>query len=89
MKFGRQKEWLTMADNNIFVAIVGKMLPQFIIFFVMMSLYLIYIWLSRLPPLCRLCQDFRIGFPHGIGITRTGTYRLWFDTIITYVDEYV
>ena len=67
MKFGRQKEWLVMADNNIFVAIVGKMLPQFIIFFVMMSLYLIYIY-------CYL------GFPHSAGFAKI--FALAFLTVL-------
>ena len=67
MKFGRQKEWLTMADNNIFVAIVGKMLPQFIIFFVMMSLYLIYIYGY-------------LGFPHSAGFAKI--FALAFLTVL-------
>ena len=32
LKFGRGKEWLAMADNNIVVAILGKYLPQALIF---------------------------------------------------------
>jgi len=32
LKFNRSKEWLAMAENNIFVALAGKMLPQFLIF---------------------------------------------------------
>lgn len=32
LKFGRSKEWLGMADGNIAVALVGKLLPQFLVF---------------------------------------------------------
>lgn len=43
-KFGRQKEWLDMAGDNIYVAILGKLLPQFMVFTTIMVLYLIYIY---------------------------------------------
>lgn len=43
-KFGRAKEWLDMADQNIVVALAGKMLPQLIVFSAIMSAYLIYIY---------------------------------------------
>ena len=44
LKFNRSKEWLAMADNNIFVAITGKILPQFLIFFTIMMCYSWYIY---------------------------------------------
>lgn len=44
LKFNRSKEWLSMADNNIYVAITGKILPQFLIFFTVMMCYSWYIY---------------------------------------------
>ena len=44
LKFDRGKEWLANADNNIVVAILGKYLPQAIIFLVLIALYEIYIY---------------------------------------------
>ena len=36
LKFNRSKEWIAMADGNMFVALTGKLLPQFLIFAVIM-----------------------------------------------------
>ncbi len=44
LKFDRGKEWLANADNNIVVAILGKYLPQAIIFLVLITLYDMYIY---------------------------------------------
>ena len=44
LKFNRSKEWLAMANNNIYVAIAGKILPQFLIFFTMMMCYSWFIY---------------------------------------------
>jgi len=44
LKFDRGKEWLANADNNILVAILGKYLPQAIIFLVLIALYEMYIY---------------------------------------------
>ena len=44
LKFGRGKEWLAMADNNIVVAILGKYLPQAFIFSSIIFLYEFYIY---------------------------------------------
>ena len=44
LKFDRGKEWLANADNNILVAILGKYLPQAIIFLVLITLYEMYIY---------------------------------------------
>jgi ABC-2 type transport system permease protein len=44
LKFDRGKEWLANADNNIVVAILGKYLPQAIIFLVLITFYEMYIY---------------------------------------------
>ncbi len=44
LKFGRGKEWLGKADNNIVVAILGKFLPQALIFLVLIFFYEYYIY---------------------------------------------
>ena len=44
LKFGRGKEWLGMADNNIVVAILGKYLPQALIFSSIIFFYEFYIY---------------------------------------------
>lgn len=43
-KFGRADEWLKMADNNIYIATLGKLLPQFFVFTAIMIIYLIYVY---------------------------------------------
>ena len=44
LKFDRGKEWLAKADNNIVVAILGKYLPQAVIFLVLITIYEMYIY---------------------------------------------
>ena len=44
LKFDRGKEWLSKADNNIVVAILGKYLPQAVIFLVLITIYEMYIY---------------------------------------------
>ncbi len=44
MKFGRAKEWLHTAGDNIFVAMLGKFLPQTIVFLTIMYLYSFYVY---------------------------------------------
>lgn len=44
MKFGRAKEWLHTAGDNIFVAMLGKLLPQTIVFLTIMYLYSFYVY---------------------------------------------
>jgi ABC-2 type transport system permease protein len=44
LKFDRGKEWLANADNNIVVAILGKYLPQAVIFLVLITIYEMYIY---------------------------------------------
>jgi len=44
LKFGRSKEWLAKADNNIVVAILGKFLPQALVFLTLIFFYQFYIY---------------------------------------------
>ena len=44
LKFGRGKEWLGMADNNMVVAILGKYLPQAFVFSSIIFFYEFYIY---------------------------------------------
>lgn len=57
LKFGRSKEWMQMAGKNVFVAITGKLLPQFLVFFTMFLGYEWYVY------------GF-LGFPHPGGISK-------------------
>ena len=44
LKFGRGKEWLKMADNRIVVAILGKFLPQAVVFLSLITFYEFYMY---------------------------------------------
>lgn len=44
VKFGSSKDWLAMADNNMGVALIGKLLPHFLIHLTIMSIYIYYIY---------------------------------------------
>lgn len=55
LKFHRSRQWMKMADNNIYIALVGKLLPMFLIFLMMFYCYEFYIFHS-------------LGFPHPGGI---------------------
>ena len=44
LKFGTSKEWLQTADNNIFVALFGKLLPQTLIFLTITFIYEYYVF---------------------------------------------
>ena len=44
LKFGTSKEWLEMAGGNIHIALIGKFLPQFLIFFLVMLGYDYYVF---------------------------------------------
>ena len=44
LKFGRGKEWLAKADNHIVVAILGKYLPQAMVFLALIFFYEFYIY---------------------------------------------
>ena len=51
LKFATSKKWLEMADNNIMVALLGKFLPQTIIWLAIVFGYQLYVF-------------FHLGFPH-------------------------
>ncbi|MBQ6064207.1 MAG: ABC transporter permease [Prevotella sp.] len=44
LKFDRSKEWMALADNNIVVAMTGKVLPHFIINISIMYFYMYYLY---------------------------------------------
>ena len=44
LKFNRSKEWMAMADNNIGVALIGKLMPQTIIFSLIIFTYEYYVF---------------------------------------------
>ena len=63
LKFGRSKEWLAMADDNIHVALIGKLLPQFIVHLGIVLFYLIYTFeILQFPHECIFWQL----IPYGI-----------------------
>ena len=51
LKFDTSKEWVRMADNNILVALIGKFLPQTLVFLAVVYAYEYYVF-------------FVLGFPH-------------------------
>lgn len=44
LKFGTGKEWMNMADGNVWVALIGKFIPHIIIFLTIMVCYYLYIF---------------------------------------------
>ncbi len=44
LKFGRSKKWMAMADNNVVVALVGKLLPQTVVFLLLTLTYMYYVF---------------------------------------------
>lgn len=44
LKFGTSKKWLSKANGNIFIAIVGKMLPQTLTFLLIIYAYMVYVF---------------------------------------------
>ena len=44
LKFNTSKEWLALANNNIIVALTGKLLPQFLIFISIIYAYMYYVF---------------------------------------------
>lgn len=44
LKFHRSREWLKMADNRIWVALIGKIFPQTLIFLLLVFLYMLYVF---------------------------------------------
>ena len=57
LKFKRSRQWLSMADGNIVVALAGKMLPQTLIFLAIVYGYMYYVFGV-------------LGFPHPGGTMR-------------------
>ncbi|WP_434504200.1 ABC transporter permease [Prevotella sp.] len=55
LKFKRSKEWFAMAGNNPWIAITGKLLPQFMIFLTIFYIFEFYIY-------------YILGFPHPGGV---------------------
>ena len=51
IKFGTSKEWLAMADNNIYLALLGKFVPQTLIWLAVVYGYEWYVFIH-------------LGFPH-------------------------
>lgn len=51
IKFGTSKEWVHMADDRMVVALIGKFLPQTLIFLAVVYIYEWYVF-------------FHLGFPH-------------------------
>ena len=51
LKFASSKNWLAMADNNVTIALVGKFLPQTLIWLAIVFGYQLYVF-------------FYLGFPH-------------------------
>lgn len=44
LKFGTSKQWIATANDNIFVAVVGKLLPQTLTFLLIIYAYMIYVF---------------------------------------------
>lgn len=63
LKFGRSRRWLAMADNNIVVAMTGKILPQTVIFLTIVFAYMYYVFGV-------------LGFPHPGGVWKIVTLGL-------------
>lgn len=57
LKFDRSRQWLAMADNDIVVALAGKMLPQTLVFLAIVYAYMYYVFGV-------------LGFPHPGGTLR-------------------
>ena len=51
LKFATSKNWMAMADNNVTIALVGKFLPQTLIWLAIVFGYQLYVF-------------FHLGFPH-------------------------
>lgn len=60
LKFGRSREWMQMAGKNILIAITGKFLPQFLVFFTMFLGYewFVYGYLDFPHPEISFCWHF-------------------------------
>lgn len=56
LKFGTSKKWMEMADGNVWIALIGKFVPQMVVFVVVLCGYFWYIFEA-------------LGFPHAGGMT--------------------
>ena len=78
LKFGTSKEWLARADGNILVAIIGKMLPQTLIFLSVTFVYEYYVFgILRFPhaggaPLLVLLALLQVAASQGFGVFAFG-----------------
>lgn len=44
LKFGTSQEWMNLADNNVGVALIGKLLPHFLVHLIIMGIYIYYLY---------------------------------------------
>ena len=78
LKFGTSKEWLAMADDNILVAIIGKLLPQALIFLAVTFVYEYYVFgILRFPhaggtPMLVLLAVLQVAASQGFGVFAFG-----------------
>jgi len=55
LKFGSSKEWMAMADDNVVVALIGKLLPQTIVHLAIVLIYIFYVFgILNFPHACSL-----------------------------------
>ena len=63
IKFGKSKEWMALADNNIHIALIGKLLPQFVVHLLVVLIYLVYTFVFLdFPHTC----SFWLMLPYGL-----------------------
>lgn len=78
LKFGSSREWLAMADDNIFVALLGKLLPQTVIWLLIVFLYDYYVFgILRFPhpggaPMIVLLSVLQVIASQGFGVFAFG-----------------
>ena len=78
LKFGSSREWLSMADNNIFVALLGKLLPQTVIWLLIVFVYDYYVFgILRFPhpggaPMIVLLSVLQVLASQGFGVFAFG-----------------
>ncbi len=78
LKFGSSREWLSMADNNIFVALLGKLLPQTLIWLLIVFVYDYYVFgILRFPhpggaPMIVLLSVLQVLASQGFGVFAFG-----------------
>ena len=78
LKFGTSKQWLAEADGNILVAIIGKILPQTLIFLAVIFIYEYYVFgILRFPhaggtPMLVLLALLQVAAAQGFGIFAFG-----------------